>query len=494
MSILPITDVINVTVTNTPQGLTTPNINSVALFATETPVNNAVSLAGYGIYTSASQVATDWGTNATVTNMATAMFAQSPNILSGNGQLVILPMLSAVSATSGYFTTASIAVNLAAIIAVTNGNLKVTVDGVINNLSALNFTACTTLAQVATVLQAALPNCLVTGSATALTFTSKKVGASGSSVALAAYSGGGTDLTGSGYFNTASGTATAGTNSSGETIAAAITRTSGLVSYSHVLSDLNIEDAVVTTTATAVQALDMLFYQQFCSTADIAGEITTITTATDTHTRCLFYSLGQTAANLFKAAYVGRNISTNYTGNSTVSTANLKQLATISPDTGITQTLYTTLLAAGADFYPSVAGYSCIISSGANDYLDNQYANLSLKLDLEYAGFNYLATTTTKIPQTESGMNGLKDAYRNVLKNYVVNGELAPGTWTSANTFGDPVTFLTNISQIGYYIYSSPIASQSVSNRNNRIAPLVQIACKRAGAIHSGNVLVVINA
>ena len=74
----------------------------------------------------------------------------------------------------------------------------------------------------------------------------------------------------------------------------------------------------------------------------------------------------------------------------------------------------------------------------------------------------------------------------------VRNGIIAPGKWNSAQTFGDPETFRANIANQGWYVYSMPIAEQSQSEREARIAPYIQGACKRAGAIHEADVLVVV--
>ena len=109
------------------------------------------------------------------------------------------------------------------------------------------------------------------------------------------------------------------------------------------------------------------------------------------------------------------------------------------------------------------------------------------------AGFNYLATTNTKIPQTEGGMDGLKGAYRNVCQQAVANQFAAPGSWNSGTTFGNQAQLLLNVSQFGYYIYSTPISQQSQTDRSNRVAPLVSIALKLAGAIQSSTVVVYIN-
>lgn len=492
-NVLPLTEVINVTVTQTPQGLTEPNVNSLGLFTTEAPINPA-TYGAFGTFVSPSAVGSDFGTNSVTYAMANAIFSQNPNILSGDGQLVIMPLINAVSATEGIFTTPNIFANIAGFSAITNGDLGVTVNGTLSNLGNLNFTGVTTLAQIAAIIDAALPAGIsVTASGNTIIFTSDKVG-SASTIVLSTYAGSGTDLIGADYLHTGTGTATNGANSSGETLTAAINRTSGLVQYTGIISNLELEDAAISTVAATVQALDNMFLVDFTSLVDVAGEITTIQQATEQKTRCLLYTPGRAAANLMKSAYAGRGFSVDFTGSNTVATMNLKTLATIVPDNGISQTVYSGLNAAGADAYVSYAGVPAVYSTGGNDYFDNQYVNLALKFALETAAFNYLAQTNTKVPQTEPGMNGFKAALATVMEQFVRNGAIAPGAWNSSETFGDPTIFNNNVLQKGYYIYSLPIAQQAAADRNARKAPLVQIAAKRAGAIQSANILVVFNA
>ncbi len=488
MSILPISNIINVSITDVPSGLTTPNVNSLALFTTDTPSN----VEAYGDYISTSEVEANYGTNSVTTQMANAIFAQVPNILTGKGHLVIIPYQAAVAATNGNIHTADISANLTGLKAVTNGDLKVTVNGVAQNLINLNFSNTTTLADIAAILDAALIDCVVTASSTAITFTSNKVGTA-STVALATYAGGGTDLAGTNYLHSATATATAGANASGETLLAAIARTKGSVFYAGVITNLLMEDAVIVTTAAGIQADDLMFVHHVASTTDIAGVGTTIQQAADTKTRIVLYSTSQATANLFKAAYAGRAFSVDFTGSNTSSTMNLKQLATIVPDPNITQTLYDAADTAGVDLYVSYAGVPSVFSTGGNDFFDNPYSDLALKFALETAGFNYLRQTNTKVPQTEPGMNGLKAAYAGICTQFVRAGAMAPGSWTSSETFGDPQIFTNNIMAQGYYIYSQPVAQQNASDRDDRIAPLVQIAIKRAGAIHKGDVIVLVN-
>ena len=126
-------------------------------------------------------------------------------------------------------------------------------------------------------------------------------------------------------------------------------------------------------------------------------------------------------------------------------------------------------------------------------FFDNVYNLIWLEGELEVSGFNYLATVSSKIPQTEEGMDGLKFAYRSALDRAVLNGFIAPGAWTSPTTFGNQDSFFRAIREVGHYTYSIPIASQAASDRNLREAALIEIAVKYAGAIHSSNVIININ-
>lgn len=493
MAELPITNVINVTIMNTPQGLTERNVNSLALFTHEP----TTLLDSYGIYVSPSQVAEDFGTASLTARMANAVFAQVPNLRTGNGRLVVIPMQSAVSATSGDFTSANISANLAALIAVTDGDLRVTVDSVNYDLTQLDFTNCTDFEDIARVIQGRLVSATVdffeeSGDA-GIRITSKKVGAS-SSVSIGAVPGGaGTALNGSGYFNASGGTSANGVDSSGESLEDAIARMEGAVGFVPLMTTLSLEDAAIESASDFVQSRDKMFHHGVASTHDISGIIQTITDKGNRKTRMKLYTVSVEDAKLMNAAYAGRAHSVNFNGSMTAQTMNMKQLATIEPDDGINQTLYTQALAAGADLYVSYEGLPKTLSSGGNDYFDNIYNDLALKFAVEVAGFNFLAQTNTKVPQTEQGMNGLKTAYGNAIRRFVTNGCIAPGSWTSSERFGDPEVFDDNILNYGWYIYSLPITQQNPTERAQRKAPLVQIAIKRSGAIHTSDVIVVVN-
>jgi len=209
-------------------------------------------------------------------------------------------------------------------------------------------------------------------------------------------------------------------------------------------------------------------------------------------TRLLIHTAGVLTARKFAAGYAARLFGTNFNGSNTTITMNLKQIVGIGADTGINETIAAQCQTVGVDFYALVQGLPEVVSTGGNGYSDNVY-NLTWLLNaLQVATFNTLGTTSTKIPQTETGMNTIKSSVAQVLNQAVANGFLAPGTWTGA-LFGNPASLATNIQQFGYYVYSQPVSQQIQSDRAKRIAPLVQIAIKYAGAIQSVNGIIYIN-
>jgi len=486
MNELSINNIIRVSVQGAQKSIGVKNVNELALFTTETPnVSDPVIIA-----IDPSTVAKAFGTDSLTAKMANNVFAQNMNLNSGRGYLAVIPLKDSTSATSAKFTTGTVGA-ITAFNLVTNGSLKLTVDGTATEISGLNFSACSTLKDIADVILNATKVATITVSGGSLVFGSKKVGLTDSTIVVSSGTAG-TDISGSTYLNIAGGETTAGTDSSGETLSAAMARAKEFARFTGVISNLAMEDAAVATTSAYINSNDLIWIAPFSSVNDIAGAITTIKDAGQKQTRCVLYTDGVQNAQLMAAAYAGRAFSTNFEGSSTSQTMQLKTLVNVLPDEGITQTNYTNALAAGADMYVSFEGDSAVACGKGNGYFDVVYENLALKFASQAALYNVLKTTGTKIPQTETGMSALRDAQGNVCLQFVRNGVLAPGTWNSAQTFGDPETFKQNIEDNGWYIYSTPIALQSQSERESRIAPLIQCACKRSGAIHEADLLILV--
>lgn len=281
-----------------------------------------------------------------------------------------------------------------------------------------------------------------------------------------------------------------------ETLAAAIARTKDLVQYFALIPAYMISQSDALAAAAVAQALNKILLVVSATPGDLASGayLDLIRTGGFTHTRGIYYGGSVTDPLVMLAAYAGRAFSTNFSGSNTTQTMHLKDLSAVQPDNSMTQTLLNEAKLAGADVYASFQGVAKTFTSGANDFFDNVY-NLQWFIGaLQVAGFNLLAQLATKLPQTEAGMDSLKNAYRQVCEQAVSNQFSAPGAWNSPTFFGVQQDLIANVAQRGYYIYSIPVAQQSPVDRAARKAPLIQIALKYAGAIHSSTVIVNVNA
>jgi hypothetical protein len=291
-------------------------------------------------------------------------------------------------------------------------------------------------------------------------------------------------------------TLSGGLASSDETLPAAIARTMNSVYYFGVLVDEVLAESPLVALAAYMQTIDKVLFYASRTAADFApaGMLDDVRTASETHTRCLYYySATPLDTQKFAAAYAGRALSTNFAGINTAQTMHLKSLAGITPDQTIDQTALEAAVAAGVDVYCSMAGVPSLFTSGENAFFDQVYNSLWFKFALQTAAFNFLRETNTKIPQTEEGMEGLKSVLRGVCAQAAGNGFIGRGSWTSSTVFGNPADLIRNISDQGYYVYSQPVANQAQSDRTDRRAPLVQIAVKEQGAIHSSSIIVNVN-
>jgi hypothetical protein len=260
--------------------------------------------------------------------------------------------------------------------------------------------------------------------------------------------------------------------------------------------------ATIMTAAALAQTMRLILFFGTRTAADlnVDGLGWNIAQASLNQTRILYY--GSNANDVpasdadvinYVAAYGSLGMSTDFTGSKTTSTQQLKGLTGVLPDSSMTQTLYGLAQAAGVDVYPTIDLVAKLLTSNANTFFDRVYNSLAFAGDLAIAAFNTLATVATKIPQTEDGMRLMKSATRQVCIQYKGNLYIAPGSWTSPTTFGNQADFLRNIADQGYYIYTPPIADQDEVDREDRVAPLQQVAVKEAGAIHSAAIQININ-
>lgn len=288
--------------------------------------------------------------------------------------------------------------------------------------------------------------------------------------------------------------------SSSEKLATAIARLASETYFEGILTTRALTGTEATDASTAVQAMkNRILALPQSDTSALSGVFNTV--KSNTNTKCLLYTKGADAtekalnARLFAAAYLSRGLAVNYNGSNTTLTMNLKDLTGIEADTNINETILAQCETVGCDCFPSIEGLAKVISNAQGGMYFDQVANqIWLVNTIQRAVFNVLATTNGKIAQTDPALEILSKAIRGVCNQAVVNGMAAPGAWNSADTFGNQEDFYRNISEFGYYIYHQSVLDQSQADRQARKAPVFQIAVKEAGAVHSSNVLIYIEA
>lgn len=484
---LPISNIINISVSQANLGANAYNTSNLGLFSDELPAETFGS-AGFKAYVEPVSVGIDFGTSSKTYVMALAVFSQQPNILAGGGQLIVI-LLGVATETWALSGVAA------------SGTFIANWNGIAS--AAINWND--TAAMIQSKLQAipGLTSVSVTGSISSESVVVDMGGVYGASPHAFSFT--------SNTLATSVPTSITITNTisaAGETIGAAITRTVSLVQYFGILvtetvDALGLGQSDLLAAAAVVQALNKIAFWVSYLTADIqpGGMLDLLRTGALTQSRGLYYGDSSAVngyvglnAMVMASAYAGLGLSVNFSGSNTTITMNLKTLVEVQPDPTMTETIYNDAIASGVDIYPSVQGDPAVLSNGANRYYDQVYNLQWFVGALQIAGYNYLAQTSTKIPQTEAGMDGLKGAYRTICQAGVTNQYLAPGTWTSPTTFGNQALLYANILQQGYYIFSQPISQQLQTARAARQAPLIQIAAKEAGAIQSSDVLIFVNA
>jgi Protein of unknown function (DUF3383) len=113
-----------------------------------------------------------------------------------------------------------------------------------------------------------------------------------------------------------------------------------------------------------------------------------------------------------------------------------------------------------------------------------------LSSDVQTSMFDILLGNL-KVPQTDKGMSTLLSGATDACNDAVNNGYCAAGQWNQAG-FGSLVQ--GQYLQQGFYVYAPSVATQSQAIRQTRAAPVTQIALKLAGAIHSADVILNIEA
>lgn len=183
----------------------------------------------------------------------------------------------------------------------------------------------------------------------------------------------------------------------------------------------------------------------------------------------------------------GRAFTVNFNGNNTTITLKFKQEPIVTYET-LTTAQAAALDAKDANVLVYYANDTAIIQQGVmsnGDFFDERHGLDWLQNYVQTNLFNLLYTSTTKIPQTEAGITRLLTNVEQSMDQAVSNGLVAAGIWN-----GGPIGQVSPGDTLtkGYYVYANPLTTQVQADREKRKAPLIQVACKLAGAVHFADV------
>lgn len=481
MTGLPVSNLVQVNVSLSPTAAAARSFGILLVMGDSNVING---LDRVRTYTSITQVANDFGTSAPEYLAAALYFSQI-----SQPQTVMI---------GRWLRTATSGINLGGLLtaaeqvitnwtSITTGSFTVHVDGTSHNVTGLNFSAALNMNGIASVINTAISSyATCTWNGSQFVITSLTTGTSSAVTAL-----------------TAEGT---GVDVSAQLLMTASTLEELVPGYA------------AEAPLAAVEALDSLSTSWYgltfaCATFPVTSDYLAIAgyieadnvtrmfgiTVQDTNalvptaTSDLGYQLEQlgylqtwtqysSQSAYASASLFGRLFSVDFAAQNSTITAMYKQEPGVTGEI-LNQTQANSLQAKRYNVFIEYQNNTQIVQFGTMvgpAYIDDIHNIDWFQNAVQTAVYNLLYTSTTKVPQTDSGMNQFVNVIGGICQEAVNNGMLAPGTWTAAG-FGNLAT--GDFLKFGYYIYAPPMSSQSQSDRENRIAPTIQVAVKLAGAI-----------
>ncbi|MGA3827391.1 DUF3383 domain-containing protein [Pseudomonas chlororaphis] len=492
MQTLAISDVVNVQIVMSPKAAAVRDFGALLVLGSSPVIDVSEGLRQYS---STDGIVSDFGTSAPEYLAGNLFFSQSPQ------PAIMYIGRWAKTATSAILKGAVLSAaqqDISNFTAVTAGGMKITIDGTLKTLSAIDLSAVTNLNGVASAITTKLASsgtCVWNATQSRFEITSATTGVT-STITYAEAPSSGVDV--SALLGLQTGQASAPVNGvAAEPLVDAVARLAGMSNdwYGLLVADSALAEADVLATAAFIEgsgqsrifgyttqnslALDPT------STADIASKLKA---ANYKRTFTQFSSATPYAA----ASMFGRAFTVNFQGNNTTITLKFKQEPGITAES-LTEGQATALKAKNCNVFVNYNNDTAIIQEGVmcNGYFFDEVHGLDwLQNDVQTAVYNLLYTSATKIPQTDPGINRIVSTIDSRMDQGVTNGLMAPGQWNGP-AFGAITTgqYLTK----GYYTYAPPIATQAQADREARKAPVIQVAVKLAGAVHFSDVIINVN-
>lgn len=489
---LSVSRLINVALQLTPAGARAQSLSTLLLAITDPTID---MFEQYRFYESLSDVALDFSTTSKPYLAAQKYFTQQPTprkLMMGRW---------CRSAASGGLRGKPVSSDIADYTSITTGAFNVAVDGAAAaDVTGLNFSAATTMDGVAAIIDAAMAGATVKWNPnySRFEFLSATTGTS-SSISFLGTPGSGTNIADDlGCRSTDSGAYVyQGQNAESATAwANRYDSSHGQLWYALVAApNTTLSDANALQFSAAIEGMTNKHIYGFttqdagvllaATTSDIASELKSLARRRTIIQYSTDYEFAVVSA-------IAKLLSVNYNGSFTTLTLMYKQQPSIAPEL-LTSSQALALEGKNCNVFVSYDNDTNILQYGVMS--DGTFADIVsgtdwLAVTIQNEIYNLLYTSTTKIPQTNQGINLICTKAEAVCSQGVANGLLAPGVWNSGG-FGilEQGGYLAK----GFYVYAQNVDLQSSSDRAARKSPPIQVAAKLAGAVHTVDVLVTVN-
>jgi hypothetical protein len=380
--------------------------------------------------------------------------------------------------------------------AITNGSFQIAVDsGAATPVVGLSFANATNLNSVASTISAALTsqNATCVWNGQQFIIRSNTTGITSQVSPLTTASGGGTDISGR-LLMTAALMERTVTGLISETPVAAIVRVDGRGWYACMFAGSRpLTDPEHVACAAYIEAAEMHLYGVTSAASNIVDPMTTSDLASQLMLAEYFKTVGQWSTNnqYAIASFFGRAFTVDFEGSETTITMKFKVQPGVTPEV---------LSASQASAIASKRFNICVMYENGVAIVEQGVVSGPAWFD-EIHGTDWLANRLQtdifnilyqlpKVPQTNPGIQILVAGADGGLSQGVTNGLIAPGVWR-AGGFGT-LQYGEYLAK-GWYTWANSVDNQPQSEREARVAPLIQVAIKLAGAVHHSDVLVNVN-
>jgi hypothetical protein len=487
---LAVSRVVNVTVSFAPIATPLVNFDTLLIMGDSDVIDTGEVMREYNLM---SDVARDFGTTAPEYQAALLYFSQLPP------PATLFIGRWANTATKGSLVGGFLSNQqklLTNWTAITNGGFTIAVDaGTATAVTGLSFAGVTNLNGVASIITTALASknasCVWNGQQ--FIIRSNTTGIVSAVSPLTAPGGAFTDISAQ-LLMTAALMERTVTGILIETPVASLVRVDGRGWYACMFAgSRDLTDAEHIACAAYIEAAEMHLYGVTSSSSNIVDPMTTADLASQLMLAEYFKTVGQWSTNnkYAIASFFGRAFTVDFEGSNTTITMKFKVQPGVTPEV-LSASQATAIAHKRFNIYVLYENGTAIVEQGVvcgPAWFDEIHGTDWLANRLQTDIFNILYQLP-KVPQTNPGVQILVAGADGGLSQGVTNGLIAPGVWR-AGGFGT-LTYGEYLAK-GWYTWANSVDNQPQSEREARVAPLIQCAIKLAGAVHHADVLVNVN-